>query len=188
MRALRVSYVGELGWELYVPMAHMPAVYDALMRAGEAHGIAPFGSAALNAMRLEKGFKGASELTNEVTLPEADVMRFAKLDKGDFLGKAATEASLAGDLPWRCAYLCHRSHRQRLSRRRGGLPPTASKVGAVSSGGYGHHVGRSLAFAYLDPAYADPGTALEVMVLGQRRPAKVLGEALYDPKNERPRA
>ena len=187
VRALRVSYVGELGWELYVPMAHMPAVYDALMQAGEPHGIAPFGSAALNAMRLEKGFKGASELTNEVTLPEADVMRFAKLDKGEFLGKAATEASLAGDLPWRCAYLaieaadsdCHGAE---------AVFSNGSKVGAISSGGYGHHVGQSLAFAYLDPAYADPGTDLEVMVLGQRRPAKVLGEALYDPKNERPRA
>ncbi|MGI9412588.1 MAG: FAD-dependent oxidoreductase, partial [Hyphomicrobiales bacterium] len=150
VRALRVSYVGELGWELHVPMADMPAVYDALWTAGEAHGIGNFGSYALNAMRLEKGFKGASELTNEVTLPEADVMRFCKLDKGDFIGREATLRSQEGDRPWACVYLdvvagdadCLGSETVYLNGRR---------VGAISSGGYGHWVGRSLAFAYVEP-------------------------------------
>ena len=103
VRALRMSYVGELGWELHVPMAELATVYDALWQAGEEYGIGNFGSYALNAMRLEKGFKGASELTNEVTLPEADVMRFVKLDKGDFVGRAPTIESLEGPLPWICA-------------------------------------------------------------------------------------
>ncbi|GAB5469592.1 MAG: FAD-dependent oxidoreductase [Rhodospirillales bacterium] len=188
LRALRVSYSGELGWELHVPMAGMGAVYDALWQAGQEHGIANYGSFAMNALRLEKMFKGAGELTNEVTLPEADVMRFVKLDKpGGFIGREATAASAAGALPWICAYLeieaedadCQGSE---------AVYANGSRVGAVSSGGYGHSVGKSLAFAYLKPDLARPGTALEVLVLGERRPAKVLGQPAYDPDSLRPRA
>jgi dimethylglycine dehydrogenase len=78
--ALRMSYSGELGWEFHIPRDGALAVYDALWAAGEAHGIADYGSFAMNAMRMEKGFPGAGELTNEVTLPEANVMRFVKTD------------------------------------------------------------------------------------------------------------
>ena len=186
VRALRMSYQGELGWELHVPMAHMVRVYDALWEAGRSHGIANFGSYALNAMRLEKGFKGASELTNEVTLPEAGVMRFVKMDKGDFTGRDATLASQDGDLPWICAYLavdaadadCLGSETVFMNGRR---------VGQVSSGGFGHCVKQSLAFAYIDPDCAAPGTELEVMILGARRPARVLADPVYDPASARPR-
>jgi dimethylglycine dehydrogenase len=104
MWAFRMSYAGELGWELHGPREHLLAVYDALWAAGEKHGLTDYGSFTMNALRMEKGFKGAGELTNEVTLPEADVMRFVKLDK-DFFGKAQTQESLAQPLPWVCAYL-----------------------------------------------------------------------------------
>jgi dimethylglycine dehydrogenase len=186
LRALRLSYVGELGWELHVPMEHMARVYDAVWDAGQAHGIENFGSYALNAMRLEKGFKGASELTNEVTLPEADVMRFVKLDKGDFVGREATVRSLEGARPWVCAYLAVEADDADCL---GGesLWVDGRRVGAVSSGGYGHSVKKSLAFAYVEPDCAEPGRELEVMVLGERRPARVLGEAVYDPASEKPR-
>ena len=101
--AMRLSYAGELGWEIHGPAEAMLAVYDALWAAGEAYGITDYGSFAMNAMRMEKMFKGAGELTNEVTLPEADVMRFVRLDN-DFVGKAATEASAQAqqnrDIPW----------------------------------------------------------------------------------------
>jgi dimethylglycine dehydrogenase len=187
LRALRVSYVGELGWELHLPMADMPRVYAALQEAGTAYGIEDFGSYTLNALRLEKGFKGASELTNEVTLLEADVMRFVKLDKGDFIGRDKTLASQDGTLPWLCVYLdvdC--ADADPLGGEtvfRDGRP-----VGQVSSGGYGHHIKKSLAFAYVNPESAAPGTELEVAVLDERRPARVLGEPVYDPRSERPRA
>ncbi len=187
VRALRMSYVGELGWELHVPMAQLADVYDALWRSGSEHGIGNFGSHALNSMRLEKGFKGASELTNEVTLPEADVMRFVKLDKVAFVGREATMRSLEHPLPWKCAYLeidaedadCNGSEAVLSDGR---------VVGAVSSGAYGHWVGRSLAFAYIEPEHATPGARLDVMILGQPRHAQVLAEAMHDPRNERPRA
>jgi len=191
VRALRMSYQGELGWELHVPMEDMLTVYDALWAAGADMGIANFGSYALNAMRLEKGFKGASELTNEVTLPEADVMRFAKVDKGDFIGREATKASMAeaeaGKLPWICA---------QMEIDANGSDPVASetifhngdKIGQVSSGGYGFTVGKSLAFGYIRPDCAEPGTELEVMILGEKYPARVLGEPLYDPESLLPRS
>jgi dimethylglycine dehydrogenase len=187
VRALRMSYVGELGWELHVPMAHMETVYDALWQAGAAHGIGNFGSHALNALRLEKGFKGAGELTNEVTLPEANVMRFVKLDKGPFVGRGRTVESLEGPLPWMCAYLAVDSEDADCN---GGEAVLAggNVVGAVSSGAYGHWVQQSLAFAYVPPQHALPGTQLEVMMLGEPRPARVLAEAVYDARNQRPRS
>ena len=169
------------------PWPTCSAVYDALWAAGEAHGIGNFGSYALNAMRLEKGFKGASELTNEVTLPEADVMRFCKLDKGEFIGRDATVKSQEGERPWTCVYMdidaedadCLGSETVYLNGRR---------VGAISSGGYGHWVGRSLAFAYVEPQCAAPGTELSVAVLNTRRAARVLAEPVYDPASEKPRS
>ena len=96
LRALRLSYAGELGWELHIPRDSALAVYDALRAAGERHGIADYGSFAMNALRMEKAFKGAGELTNEVTLAEADVLRFARTDKA-YLGRDKT---LNTDLPW----------------------------------------------------------------------------------------
>ncbi|MGI9506505.1 MAG: aminomethyltransferase family protein [Geminicoccaceae bacterium] len=104
--ALRLSYAGELGWELHGDGNGMLAVYDALWARGEPHGIADYGSFAMDVMRLEKGFKGAGELTNEVTLAEADVMRFVKPDKGDFIGCEATiTSSRSGVLPWVCVFI-----------------------------------------------------------------------------------
>ena len=190
VRALRLSYQGELGWELHVPMAGMEAVYGALWRAGEPHGIANFGARALDSLRLEKGFKGAAELTNEVTLPEAGVMRFCRPDKGEFLGREATLESMRkteqGALPWVCVQVEVEAgdadaHGGETIYHRG------EHVGQVSSGGLGLACGRSLAFCYVHPRAATPGTGLEVLVLGERRGATVLGAPVYDPANERPR-
>ena len=100
--AFRMSYAGELGWELHIPRDGALAVYDALWAAGEAHGIQDYGSFAMNSLRMEKAFKGAGELTNEVTLAEADVLRFAR-NENDYIGKDKTLN--ADDMRWVCAYL-----------------------------------------------------------------------------------
>jgi len=186
--AMRMSYAGELGWEIHGPRDAILPIYDALWAAGEGLGLADYGSFAMNVLRMEKAFKGAGELTNEVTLPEADVMRFVKLDKGDFLGKAETEASLAGPQPWLCAYLAVEVDGKADGNGGEAVLRDGRKVGSVSSIAYGHSVGKILAFAYLTPEAARPGTALEVLILGQPRPAVVLSEAAYDPQNARPRA
>lgn len=188
MWAFRMSYAGELGWEIHGPREHMLAVYDALWSTGEEHGVADYGSFAMNAMRMEKAFKGAGELTNEVTLAEADVMRFVKLDKGAFLGRSETEASLNGKLPWVCAYLSIDADGEVDGNGSEAVLLNGKPVGLTSSVAYGHSVGKILAFAYVKPEAALPGTEVEVMLLGDPRKGRVLGEAAYDPENLRPRA
>ncbi len=89
VRALRVSYVGELGWELHPPMASMAALYDALWDAGRPFGVANYGLYAVNSMRMEKAYKAwSAELTNELNMLEADMPRFIHFDKPDFVGKS----------------------------------------------------------------------------------------------------
>jgi len=185
--AFRMSYAGELGWEIHGPQEHMLEIYDALWSAGEPHGIADYGSFAMNAMRMEKMFKGAGELTNEVTLPEADVMRFVKLDKGDFIGKAATQASAAGDLPWICAYLAIEPDGEWDGHGGEAVLLDGEVVGSTASVAFGHTVGKILAFAYIKPYAAKPGTYLEVVLAGAPRSATVLDEPVYDPQSLLPR-
>ncbi|MEM9104924.1 MAG: FAD-dependent oxidoreductase [Pseudomonadota bacterium] len=184
--AFRMSYAGELGWEIHGPRENMLAVYDALWNAGEPYGITDYGSFAMNAMRMEKMFKGAGELTNEVTLPEADVMRFVKMDK-DFVGKEQTQVSLDGDMPWICAYL--EIEPDGIEDGHGGeaVLLDGSVVGSTASVAYGHTVSKILAFAYIKPHAAAAGTRLTVLVAGEPRDATVLGEPAYDPESLLPR-
>lgn len=187
VKALRVNYVGELGWELHVPMEHAVAVYDAVWSAGLPLGIADFGLYAMNSLRMEKAYRGwGAELTNEVTPVEADTMRFVKLDHA-FTGRAAVEAALARGVATHLAYLEVDASDLDVA---GGEPVFAdgSVVGVTTSGGYGHHTGRSLGFAYVGSGHEAPGTALEIALLGERRPARVLGEPVWDPANARLRA
>ncbi|MEQ8830192.1 MAG: FAD-dependent oxidoreductase [Alphaproteobacteria bacterium] len=184
--AFRLSYAGELGWELHIPREATLAVYDALWAAGEPYGIADYGSFAMNVMRLEKGFKGAGELTNEVTLPEADVMRFVRLDK-EFAGKAATEKSAAGTLPWICTYLEIEPDGDVDGHGGEAVLMGDRVVGSTASVAYGHTVGKILAFAYLKPHAAKPGLDLTVVIHGRPRAAKVLAAPAYDPESRLPR-
>lgn len=186
--ALRVNYVGELGWELHAPMAGLPAIYDALWAAGEAHGIADFGAYALNSLRLEKAYKGwGADLTNEITMIEADMERFINWDKGDFLGRQATLERKGDGFESQLVYA-------ELSPgdcdARGGEAVLSGDevIGVTTSGGFGHLTKRSLVFAYVTPAFATPGAAFDVEVLGERRRATVLAEPVWDPANERLRA
>ncbi len=185
--AIRVSYSGELGWEIHAPKEHIAPIYDALWTSGAAHGLCDYGSFAMNVMRMEKMYKGAGELTNEVTLPEANMMRFARLDK-EFLGKRETQASLASELPWLCAYL--RIEPDGIADGHGGeaVLMNGDVIGSTSSVAFGPTVGEILAFAYVNPFAAVPGTELEVIIQGQPRPACVLAEPAYDPQSLRPRA
>lgn len=182
--AFRMSYAGELGWELHMPFDAMSDVYTALCQAGETHGIADYGSFAMNVMRMEKGFKGASELTNEVTLAEADVLRFARTDK-DYLGRDMT---LNKDLRWVCGYLEIETDGDIDGHGGEAVTLNGTVVGSTASVVYGHSVGKILAFAYVKPHAAAPGAALEVVIHGKPRAARVLGEPAYDPQSLLPRA
>ena len=184
--AMRMSYAGELGWELHIPQEHTLAIYNALWDAGQDHGIANYGSFAMNVMRMEKMFKGAGEITNEVTLPEADVMRFVKMDKA-FIGSEQTQTSIDKPLPWVCTYL--EIEPNGIEDGHGGEAVLLNDavVGSTASVVYGHTVGKILAFAYLQPIAASVGTDLDVVIAGEKRSAKVIDTPSYDPDNLLPR-
>jgi dimethylglycine dehydrogenase len=181
--AFRMSYAGELGWEFHMPNAACLDVYNALSTAGAPYNIADYGSFAMNAMRLEKGFKGAGELTNEVTLAEADVLRFTRTDKA-YLGRDKT---LNTDLPWVCAYLEIEPDGHADGHGGEAVLLDGTVVGSTASVAYGPTVGKILAFAYVKPHAALPGTALTVLIHGKPRAARVLSEPAYDPQSLKPR-
>ena len=178
-----MSYAGELGWEFHMPRSATLDVYSALWAAGGKHGIIDYGSFAMNVMRMEKGFKGAGELTNEVTLTEADVLRFACADK-EYLGR---EKTLNADLPWVCAYLEIEPDGKVDGHGGEAVIFDGKVVGSTTSVVYGQTIGKILAFAYIKPKAAKPNTVLSVMIHGKPRAGRVLSEAAYDPQNLKPR-
>ncbi len=187
VRALRVSYVGELGWELHIPMARLETVYDAVWQAGQDLGIANFGAYALNSMRMEKAYRGLhAELTNEITLIEADMERFFAPGKGDFVGREATLKRQQAGIAIKLAYVEVEATDNDVV---GGEPVFAKDkcVGVATSGGFGHATGKSLAFIYAPPEHTEPGRELEIGLLGERRKAVVLAEPAYDPTSAKMR-
>jgi len=187
VRLLRVNYVGELGWELHTPMRRMPEVYDALRSAGVAHGLKLFGTYAMNSLRIEKAYRGwGSELTNEVTMIEADMERFVNYDK-DFIGKDATVAARRAGPRVLLAYL---DVEARKADCLGNEPVYRAErvVGLTTGGAHGFAVDKTLTFAYLDPALVKDGADFEILVRGERCRARVIAQPAYDPKNERLRA
>jgi len=185
VRALRVNYVGELGWELHAPMAEIGKLYDAIWAAGQGHGIADFGVQAVNSLRMEKAYRGyAAELTNEITLIEAECERFYAPEKGEFNGRAATEKVRQQGIVTKLVY--GEVAATDCDIYGGEAVMQGDKVvGVCTSGGYGHATGKSLAFAYVDPDVSD---MLEVVILGERRALTLLDAPVWDPSNARQRA
>ncbi len=185
LRALRVSYVGELGWELHPPIGSMQPLYEALWEQGRQFGIANYGLYAVNSMRMEKGYKAwSSELTNELNMLEADMARFFVSGKSDFVGKAATLSR-----PPRPLRIVYAEVEATDTDARGGEPVLIGErcIGVTTSGGYGHRVGKSLTFACVETDFAAPGSAFEVLIQDERRRATVLEDPAFDPQNLRMR-
>ncbi len=187
LRALRINYVGELGWELHVPMDRLADVYDAVWAAGETHGIADYGVYAVNSLRMEKAYKGfAVELTNEITMIEADMERFVNFNKDDFTGKAALLTRQSEELEMKLVY-CEVDADDTDVRGGECVYDQGRAIGISTSGGYGHATQKSLAFAYVEPAFADAGSTFDIEILGVLRKATVLAEPVWDAGNERMR-
>ena len=187
-RALRINYVGELGWELHVPMAQVEKLYDAVWVAGEEFGIVDFGLYAMNSLRLEKGYAGWSvELTNEITLVEAGFERFVRFDKGDFVGREALVRRQQEGIDLKMVYVEVDADDADVI---GGEAAFAGDevIGVTTSGGYGYAVQKSLGFVYVKPEYAAPDSIFDIEILGRRCRSTVLAQPIYDSKNERLRA
>jgi dimethylglycine dehydrogenase len=183
--ALRINYVGELGWELHVGMDGLGRVYDALCDAGRTHGIGDFGMYAMDSLRLEKGYVSwKQDITIDYDPFEAGLDRFVRLGKGDFIGRPAlVERRARGAAQLLVPLLVDAEDADAASSSV--VYKGDESVGVVGSGGYGHRIGRSIALAYVRRDLAVPGTALEIGILGTRRQATVTTSPLYDPANAR---
>ncbi len=184
VRALRVTYVGELGWELYCPAEYGLGLWRALWEAGEPHGVVAAGYRAIDSMRLEKGYRvWGADITPDETPHEAGLGFCVKDDK-EFIGSDA----LAGAAPR--TKLCCLVLEDPRSVALGNEPVRLDGEirGRVTTGGYGYTVERSIAYAYLPPDAAEEGTAVEVEIFGEWIGGEVAREPLFDPKGERIRA
>ncbi|MCP3911173.1 MAG: aminomethyl transferase family protein [Actinomycetia bacterium] len=184
-KALRVSYVGELGWELHMPMVQMAELYDAIVAAGEPHGIVHFGAYAMNVMRIEKGYKAwGSELTTEITPIEARLERFVDFE-GEFIGKDVTvgRRDQTDPLSMVLVYCEVDTSDHDVRGNEPAYGADGGVIGIATSGAWGHSVDKSLAFAYVAPEYEEPGSTFELEMLGEMRTATVLAEPAYDPAN-----
>jgi 4-methylaminobutanoate oxidase (formaldehyde-forming) len=180
--ALRVTYVGELGWELYCPSERGLALWDAVWKAGRGHGLVAGGYRAIDSLRLEKGYRvWGADITADDTPYEAGLGFAVKLDK-EFLGKEALAA--AGEPERRLACLTLAEGR---AVALGSEPVRAGGdlVGRVTSGGFGYTVERSIAYAYLPATSCEPGTRVEVEIFGEWVDGEVASEPLYDPRGGR---
>ena len=183
---IRVSFAGELGWEIHTENAVMPAIYDAVLAAGAK----PFGMYALNSLRIEKGYRAwKGDLSTDYTLLEGGLERFVKLDKSqDFTGKAAILSEKQSGRKKAFATLvidagtCDAPYMSTLWQG-------DTLVGETTSGAWGYRVNASVALAMLRPDLTEPGTELEVETYGERRRAVVQQDRpLWDPENERLKA
>jgi glycine cleavage system aminomethyltransferase T len=183
VRAARVGYVGELGWELHTPVEYAASLYDAIMEAGRSHGIANAGYRAIESCRLEKGYLyWSSDITPETNPYEAGLGFCVKLGKGDFLGRAAL-ANAKAEGPRRMLGTLTVDgfapfHGGEIILHRGKL------VGSVTSAGFGHTVQKTVALGYL-PMELGAEDAFEIVAFGDRYRAERGARSLYDPKNLR---
>jgi glycine cleavage system T protein len=188
VRALRVTYVGELGWELYVAPAHALRLWDALWEAGRPRGLRPVGYRAVDSLRLEKGYRyWSADITPEYTPYESGQGFCVKLDKGDFQGREALVRQKAEGLKRRlCCLVLADPTRVAL-----GNEPVFDGDGVISritSGGFGSFVQESIAYAYLPASRAAVGTELATEIDGGRVAVTVRRDPRYDPSNERIKA
>ena len=184
---MSVSFSGELAYEIHVPNAQLHAAYLALRQAGKAHGMTLFGARAVESMRLEKGFlHWKSDILTEFDPFETGLGRFVRMDKPDFIGKAALAARRA-EGPRKCLLTLEIDGREAPAHAGASVMHQGRVVGTVTSGDWGHRTGKNLAYAFVDPELSAPGTALEIDIIGTLTPAQVIPPSPYDPTMSLPR-
>lgn len=186
---VRVSFAGELGWEIHTKIEDTATIFDAVWAAGQKHGLKPFGMEALDSLRIEKGYRAwKGDLSTDYTILQGGLERFVDWAKPDFKGKAALEREKQQGVTKRFVTLvvdaadCDAPYMSTLWH--GG-----KVVGETTSGNWGYRIGKSVALGMLRADLAEPGTEVEVEIYGDRFKAVVQAdEPLFDPKNERLRA
>ncbi|MGH9808730.1 MAG: glycine cleavage T C-terminal barrel domain-containing protein, partial [Terriglobia bacterium] len=183
---LRVGYVGELGYELHLPLAALCAVYAKLAAAGKDLGLRDFGVYAMDSLRMEKSYRGwKTDIDRNISPLEAGFARFISIDKSDFTGRAALLRERKKSEGRSIVTVM-------LDEARDAEPPPMAvvwqkdrRVGMVTSAAYGHAVRASLALALVNQDAAETGTPVEIEMFGQMRSARVIADSPYDPTHTR---
>jgi dimethylglycine dehydrogenase len=183
--AMSVSFSGELGWELHVPNEQLYLVWSILEQAGAEFDLGYFGLYATESMRLEKGFlHWKADLIVDHNPFEAGLDRFVKLDKPEFIGKAALIERHDKGLRKKLVSMnvdCDFAP----AHGGGGVFAHGKQIGSITSSGYGHRISKNIAYAYIDPEFSAVGQALEIGILGERYPAIIVSPIQYDPDHSR---
>jgi dimethylglycine dehydrogenase len=184
----RISLTGELGYEIVVPTVGHRTLWHELREAGEDLGLRPIGDRAVDSLRLEKGYGiWAAEFRQDRTPAMCGLDRYVAVDKDGFIGCEAARRERDTAPAWRLALLEIEAI-DADARRDDGVWVGERRVGEVTSGAFGHHVGKSLALAHLERDVVEAAPTLTVYVVGEPRPARLLPAAPYDPRGERLRA
>jgi glycine cleavage system aminomethyltransferase T len=183
--AMRLSYVGELGWEIYASADTGLKLWDTLWAAGQQHGVIAAGRSAFNSLRLEKGYRSwGTDMTTEHDPYESGLGFAVRMDSGDFIGRTAIEGRSEETAQRRLTCLTLDNPGSVVM----GKEPVyvnGAPAGYVTSASYGYSIGRTIAYAWLPAAASVPGTAVTVEYFGERLPATVAAEPLFDAQMER---
>jgi dimethylglycine dehydrogenase len=184
---MAVSFSGELAYEIHVPNANLYAAYLAIREAGGTYGLKMFGALAVESMRMEKGYlHWKADLLTEFDPFETGLARFVTMDKADFVGKEALQKKSAAGVKNQLVSL-HVDHTDAPAHGGASVMHEGRVVGTVTSGDWGHRVGQNIAYAFVDPKFAEIGTALQIDVIGTVVTAHVQEMQRYDPEMQRVR-
>jgi dimethylglycine dehydrogenase len=184
----RVSYTGDLGYEIYVDAMEQRPLWSVLREAGERHGLKPFGMRAMMSLRLDRFFGSwMREFSPDYTVGETGLDRFvAWSKKADFIGRAAAEAERAqGPARRLCNFIVEAGDADVVAYEP--IWHGQEVVGFCTSGGYSHHAGLSVAIGFLPVDLIEEGLKVEIEILGEMRPARLVTEPLFDPDGARMR-
>jgi dimethylglycine dehydrogenase len=187
VRLLRVNYEGELGWELYHPLAYQRQLLEALLTVGKEHGLRLVGLHALESLRLDKSYRAMyRDMNPELSAWESGLDRFIRLDKGDFIGRQALLEEKERGVQQRIVSLAIEADGFSVLSNEG-LYHQGKLVGRVTSGSYSYTFAHDIALGLLPVELAVPGAEFDVPVLGEMRKARVIEESPYDPEAKRAR-
>ncbi|MDC0233061.1 FAD-dependent oxidoreductase [Pelagibacteraceae bacterium] len=187
--AMRMNFVGELGWELHHPIEYQNHIFDNLMEAGKEFGVKPFGIRAMDSLRIEKTYKlVGTEMSIEYAAYESGLDRFVHLNKGNFIGRDALVKWQQDGFDNKMVTLEVFDINDADALGNNAIYSNGEVVGRATGGSYGFRVKKSLAIAMIKPKYSKIGTELEMDILDKKHKVVVIEDSPYDPMNEKIRA
>ncbi len=187
--AMRVNFVGELGWELHHPIEYQNQIFDILFQHGSKLNLKPFGIRAMDSLRIEKSYRlPGRELSIEYAALESGLNRFVSENKGDFIGRDGLAEWKSKGLSF--GFVTLEVHNVKDADALGNNPIylDGKVIGRATSGGYGHRIKKSLVLAMINPSLIKTGLKVKIDILGTKYDASIINESPYDPSNEKLRA